>query len=1059
MTRLKHTTLALACTLIYVAQGQNIGPGSVGTTDGQSNLILWLDASQIEEIYNGNNLTTWQDLSGNGSDFTATSKPNYFSSFLNGQPVVRFSESGNEQMIGTHTLTSAPATIFTVFIVDKTNQADDDNDYVYSFGSNNSTGRQASLTRRRANDGSNGDKYYSWDANSSGTPKFGPQLNSTWYISTQQFNTSSPYHSLSLNGASQTLEEDYESPGLNNVSNEIRLGAWTQFSATFDNHLNGYIAEFAIYDDALQAADITVIQNYLSGKYDIAITNDYFDGDEMVNGDNDLDITGVAMEADESKESASSAGLEMTVNSGLANGDYLFFGHKFETNSIITSDIGHASTTLEARWDRYWYIDITDADASVSVDISFDAVNSGLGFTNLGTASDYLLVHRATESGNWTSIATASTVIGDVISFWNLSLTDDGYYTLATRDNTNSIPGNNFNSVANNGPGGLADISNTSDLYLWLDASRVVGEQDDLIITWGDESGHDHDATQLTFSNLPTLQSSVSALNNHNAIRFDEAAGNTSGQFLEGTFSAGLAAPVTLVVIGYWASVNQDDEDNDYFIHVGSGTNADETFSISRRRLDEQPSPGGTDYPDTYYSWSGTSPPRYGPTITGQSWNLYMQTIDASATYHNLYMDGILQTKDDMTAIDDYTGALSTNTSFSVGKWAIDNNNFLDGDIAEIILFNTALNKAQRNILHNYLSAKYALSIDNTVEFYSGDDSGNGNYDVGVSGIGQESGLGHTTATSDGLTITHSSGMEDGDYIIFGHNISENSAVQSDPDFPEGVDTRSDRHWFVEVTNGGATPGITTDITFDQSELGHAFPTGTVSNFKLLFRATSSASWSILASADAMDNDQITFSGVEISGTGLYTIATTNKSESPLPILLHSFDARNTDMGILLEWATAAEINNEKFSVERSVDALTFNSITTLKGAGNSRTTMYYQYLDSRAPEGLNYYRLKQTDFDGTYSYSPTILVSNQLPQKLVISQNPNTDGTLTLRRSEEIEAEVMIFDLFGKNVLTRKLRNTEIYTQLSIAGLPPGIYLLEYRSNKRLERKKLVVR
>jgi len=87
---------------------------------------------------------------------------------------------------------------------------------------------------------------------------------------------------------------------------------------------------------------------------------------------------------------------------------------------------------------------------------------------------------------------------------------------------------------------------------------------------------------------------------------------------------------------------------------------------------------------------------------------------------------------------------------------------------------------------------------------------------------------------------------------------------------------------------------------------------------------------------------------------------------SKLPIELISFKGEALQDGNILKWLTAAEINNDYFTIESSVNGFNFAKLTTIKGAGNETNTSAYSFLDRSANKGLTYYRLSQTDFDGT---------------------------------------------------------------------------------------------
>lgn len=84
------------------------------------------------------------------------------------------------------------------------------------------------------------------------------------------------------------------------------------------------------------------------------------------------------------------------------------------------------------------------------------------------------------------------------------------------------------------------------------------------------------------------------------------------------------------------------------------------------------------------------------------------------------------------------------------------------------------------------------------------------------------------------------------------------------------------------------------------------------------------------------------------------------------------------DQTTLLSWQTASEINNEKFAIERSTNNESFDLIGEIKGAGTSSQVQNYAFEDNQFHAGINYYRLKQIDFDGQIEYSKTITVVNK---------------------------------------------------------------------------------
>lgn len=97
-----------------------------------------------------------------------------------------------------------------------------------------------------------------------------------------------------------------------------------------------------------------------------------------------------------------------------------------------------------------------------------------------------------------------------------------------------------------------------------------------------------------------------------------------------------------------------------------------------------------------------------------------------------------------------------------------------------------------------------------------------------------------------------------------------------------------------------------------------------------------------------------------------------------LPIELGSFTAEAIDNENLIKWLTITEKGNDYFTLERSTDGFVWYSVTTEEGAGNSTEPISYQYIDRAFTNGvINYYRLKQTNYNGEYSFSDVVTVNN----------------------------------------------------------------------------------
>ncbi len=409
---------------------------------------------------------------------------------------------------------------------------------------------------------------------------------------------------------------------------------------------------------------------------------------------------------------------------------------------------------------------------------------------------------------------------------------------------------------AQDGPGGVGSADGSSELELWLDASSVDDYYDQNVIDfWEDRSGNANDADFL--SGAPSIH--FGSPNNQAYLYFDAS-------FLEGQMAGGLSAPATITTVVYFENLNQGAAENDYVISVGSSGSTNAHTSISRRNT------GGSNS-DEYYSFDNTAA-RFGPSLTGQSWMIITQVLNSSAPFHELYVSGASQT------VADFTSAISTDGSYRIGQYYFNGDNELDGRVAEVIAYSDALNSAKLKLLHSALSAKYEIAISNDV--YSGDLASNGDFDLFVAGIGVESDGGNDTAESEGMTLIATSGFGTGDYAVLGSRGLTNGVNVTDiASGGAGIEARWDRQWFLDATDGGTAAEIQVRVNFNDARMG-GLATGTVSNYKLLYRSDSTSNWSVLSSASSAPIGSLVFSSVSLPGDGYLTLGTIDSSASEL---------------------------------------------------------------------------------------------------------------------------------------------------------------------------------
>lgn len=192
--------------------------------------------------------------------------------------------------------------------------------------------------------------------------------------------------------------------------------------------------------------------------------------------------------------------------------------------------------------------------------------------------------------------------------------------------------------------------------------------------------------------------------------------------------------------------------------------------------------------------------------------------------------------------------------------------------------------------------------------------------------------------------------------------------------------------------------------------------------------------------------------GAGTDGDGIIT-----NSLGPLPIELLSFTAKaNNNKEVLLNWATASESNNHYFMIQRSQDAKQWKDINRIEGGNNSTEILQYSSIDKTPLEGISYYRLKQIDFDQSYSFSPIKTVEiNRSNTKLF----PNPTKNEFFVEGKNIESDqITIVNYLGQTIHIPFNNNNDIIA-FDASTLAKGIYFVIIHQWGNREVHKLVVK
>ncbi len=177
-----------------------------------------------------------------------------------------------------------------------------------------------------------------------------------------------------------------------------------------------------------------------------------------------------------------------------------------------------------------------------------------------------------------------------------------------------------------------------------------------------------------------------------------------------------------------------------------------------------------------------------------------------------------------------------------------------------------------------------------------------------------------------------------------------------------------------------------------------------------------------------------------------------------LPIELLSFETTCENDNIVLYWVTSSEINNDYFSIQKSTDGYKFSELIIVQGSGNSNNQINYSWIDNIQLGTTVYYRLKQVDFDGKFSYS-NIIASSCSNNSLNIYPNPVNDNlflTIDSFNSNNYE-KVLIVNPLGQIIKEVAIEKTSL--QISFNDFVKGVYYIQLIGNNQKKITKKIIK
>lgn len=625
--------------------------------------------------------------------------------------------------------------------------------------------------------------------------------------------------------------------------------------------------------------------------------------------------------------------LEADSGSTLSSGDDLIFTGY--SNSIINT--------------------ISTSADDIAIDRT-DATLCGTGVTQLKN-----------NSGSEIKYTNGAT-IKQVCTTYTIDCTDAGCdSTFPVKGTTEVIPGGN-------GPGGVGIANGATPLVLWFRVDNGVNTTGTLVNSWSNSAG----ISALDVSGTSTLRPTLvaNALNGFPEISFNGSNRLQTGLTLTSSNFINNQASVYVV--------NRPDNATQKSFVFTTDPLLSNRFSAS-------------------IPWDGVAIFDLGTCCTNSRintspaglTNYSAWTFDANTSGKQVYRDGTLLNSNTLSSSFSNHNTFQFNLSSNTAGETTPNG--YSGDITEVIIFNSKINQAQRLIIQNYLSAKYAVALTAN-DLYTQDDAVNGHFDFNVAGIGRAADtIYHRDARGTGIVrIWNPQDLANGEYLMWGNDNASLTATTTGVDGTI-VQERLTRIWRVSETGDVGNTMLSFDMSFITS------PGFVGSNLRLLIDRDGDgfADNDVAPVQGSFSSNRIVFTGINLQSGDRFTLGNVSHA-NPLPVTLTSFTATARESSVLVTWETRSELNNHYFDVLRSTDAEQWTTVAIVQGAGTSDEIHRYEQSDDQPVKGISYYKLKQVDFDGRFSYSPAIRVEFNGKAPLSIYPNPST-GIFEIHHEDEL--------------------------------------------------------
>lgn len=237
-------------------------------------------------------------------------------------------------------------------------------------------------------------------------------------------------------------------------------------------------------------------------------------------------------------------------------------------------------------------------------------------------------------------------------------------------------------------------------------------------------------------------------------------------------------------------------------------------------------------------------------------------------------------------------------------------------------------------------------------------------------------------------------------------------------------------YWILNRTNGTSNVNVT--LSWNTAACSGVYVTNPANLRVTRWSGTAWINHGNGGTTGTTGNGTLVSSGT-VNSFSPFTLASIT-SDNPLPVVVEKFWAENTQAAVTLKWNTASELNSDFFTLQRSSNGFDFETINTVKGAGTSSEQHHYNHTDDGPLQGLSYYRLLQTDYDG--SISSWILAVKRDGEDPSFSVSPNPAGDEVITFSQKVSIVIT-------NSLGQEIGEYDEVVSIDVSNLAPGIYVI----------------